>query len=150
MDVVRHDLRGPTGSPSPFRVELRVARFVVDATGPGGLLPRALELPDATHCLRTRSRTLYTHLEGVRPFEELLVAAGADVSEHPFSCDRSAQHHLLDGAPVGHVGHERARSAARGLDGRPRPVERLGRAAHHGDGAARVRQLRMPDASTVR
>jgi FADH2 O2-dependent halogenase len=74
------------------------ARFLLDATGAGSLLPRALDLPDETHRLHTRSRTLYAHFRDVRPFEEILADAGADVREYPFSCDRSAQHHLLDGA----------------------------------------------------
>jgi FADH2 O2-dependent halogenase len=74
------------------------ARFLVDATGAAGLLARALELPDETHRLHTRSRALYTHLTRVRPFETLLASTGAELGEYPFSCDRSAQHHLLDGA----------------------------------------------------
>lgn len=73
-------------------------RFLVDATGAGGLLASALDLPDATHRLHTHSRTLFTHLRNVLPFEEILGQAGDALSAYPFSCDHSAQHHLLDGA----------------------------------------------------
>ena len=74
------------------------ARFVIDATGAGGFLPRALGLTDGVSSLRTRSRALYSHFVGVEPWHDQLRALGGRVADHPFCCDDAAQHHVLDGA----------------------------------------------------
>ena len=74
------------------------ARFLIDATGAGGFLPRSLGLTDDVSSLRTRSRALYSHFIGVEPWHDRLAAIGGRVADHPFCCDDAAQHHVLDGA----------------------------------------------------
>ena len=87
-------LRGHRGA-TPVSI---TARFVIDATGAGGFLPRSLGLPNDVSSVRTRSRALYGHFVGVEPWHDQLAARGGRVADHPFCCDDAAQHHVLDGA----------------------------------------------------
>jgi FADH2 O2-dependent halogenase len=85
---------GPDGA-----VEVR-AGFVVDATGDGQLLGRALGLePVTSAALRARSRALYSHFRGVARWQDLLEETGGEAAtaEHPYPCDAAALHHILDG-----------------------------------------------------
>ena len=101
-DITRPDLsddgiwtlRGHRGT-TPVSV---TARFVIDATGDGAFLRRALGLTDGVSSVRTRSRAVYGHFLGVDPWHGTLAALGGRVSDHPFSCDDAAQHHVFDGA----------------------------------------------------
>ncbi len=72
------------------------ARFLIDASGDGCVLARHLGIATDPTPLRTRSRAIFAHFEGVRPWHELMVEGGAHVSEHPFRCDDAALHHILD------------------------------------------------------
>lgn len=85
-----------TGRQEQQRVEVRAA-FVVDGTGPGGVLPRALGIEPAPVPLTTCTRAIYGHFTGVPRWGEVISAAGAAVADHPFPCDDAALHHLLDG-----------------------------------------------------
>ena len=77
----------------PIRVS---AGFVVDASGPVGLLPRRIPGNDVTHRLQTRSQATYSHFDNVPGWQEQLKAQGGVVRDHPFGCDDAAQHHLCD------------------------------------------------------
>jgi FADH2 O2-dependent halogenase len=77
-------------------VEEMQARFVVDATGEGGAVAEVLELPLDASRLRTRSRAIFGHFEGVTPWHDVLRDLGAATADHPFRCDDAAQHHLLE------------------------------------------------------
>jgi FADH2 O2-dependent halogenase len=70
------------------------AKFVIDATGPAAVLPKALNLEKRS--LKTCSRAIYAHFEGVEPWEHILAEKQAAIGDHPFCCDRSALHHILD------------------------------------------------------
>lgn len=72
-------------------------RFVIDATGAAGVLPRALNLVDTTYSFRTHSRALFSHFADVRPWHDLMADQGGVVSDHPFPCDAAALHHVFDG-----------------------------------------------------
>ena len=72
------------------------AAFVVDATGAGGVLQRFLKIPDQTDQLQTRSSALYAHFQGTKPWRAELAKENDSVTDHPFDCDHSAQHHLLE------------------------------------------------------
>jgi len=74
------------------------AAFVVDATGAGGVLQRFLQIPDQTNRLKTNSSALYAHFHGVKPWHAELAKESDSVQDHPFHCDHSAQHHLLEDA----------------------------------------------------
>ncbi len=74
--------------------------FVIDATGDGRVLGGALGLesvPAAT--LRTRSRALFSHFEGVARWHDVLreVHGAGATAGHPFPCDAAAQHQIIDG-----------------------------------------------------
>jgi FADH2 O2-dependent halogenase len=72
------------------------ARFLIDASGDGCVLARHLDIATDPAPLRTRSRAIFAHFEGVRPWHDLLVERGARVTDHPFRCDAAALHHILD------------------------------------------------------
>ncbi len=77
-------------------VRLRT-RFVLDATGAAGVVPRALGRAASAAGFRTHSRALFTHLIGVRRWPEMLAERGGAVAEHPFEADAAALHHVFDG-----------------------------------------------------
>ena len=72
------------------------ADFVVDATGPGGLLRRALRIPSQLGRTKTRSHLLYGHFSGARLFADVAREAGADLPTGPYPEDWAAVHHVLD------------------------------------------------------
>jgi FADH2 O2-dependent halogenase len=76
-------------------VEVQAA-FLVDASGPGGVLPRALGISTTPAEVRTHSWSVYSHFVGVGLFEEVLAEAGGRVADHPYRCDNAAVHHLLE------------------------------------------------------
>ena len=72
------------------------ARFLIDATGRGGLLAQHFQLQDQTHLLQTNTQALYTHLDGLPTWHEFLRKEKQSITDHPFHCDDSAVHHLLE------------------------------------------------------
>lgn len=80
------------GSHESRRRHFRVGR-VIDASGPGGFLARHLPIasgPEPT----VETGLLYSHFEGLRPFEE--VAHHATLEPGPYPDERAAVHHLLE------------------------------------------------------
>ena len=74
------------------------AAFVVDATGPAGVLKQFLEIPDQTDQLQTRTSAIYSHFRQVNSWHDDLLLENPSIEDHPFCCDHSAQHHLLEGS----------------------------------------------------
>lgn len=74
------------------------AKFVIDGTGEGMVVPKALGIPARTDLLHTNSRALFSHFRGVGAWRDWLRDAGGAIDEHPFGCDDAAQHMILDGA----------------------------------------------------
>jgi FADH2 O2-dependent halogenase len=72
------------------------AGFVLDASGDGAFLPRALHLANRAHMLHTNSWSVFGHFTGARLWQELLNARGARLADYPFPCDWAAQHQILD------------------------------------------------------
>lgn len=95
----------PVGVGQGWRLEGRrgpeavtvTARFLVDATGEGGLLAGRLGLEAGSSPMRTRSRALFGHFTGVTPWRDRLAESGARLEDHPFPCDQAALHHVFDG-----------------------------------------------------
>ncbi|HVS64196.1 MAG TPA: FAD-dependent oxidoreductase [Thermoanaerobaculia bacterium] len=83
---------GGVGGRSTEDLRLR-CRFLVDASGAGGFLARALELPPHPAPMRFASRLVFAHFEGVPRFAEVEPEAE---SGDPYPADRAAVHHLLD------------------------------------------------------
>jgi FADH2 O2-dependent halogenase len=73
-----------------FRVR---AKFLIDATGPGGFLHRALKLAEAPLPGLPQTEGLYSHFTGVRRTEK----GGC---ETPYPVDDAAVHHIFDGGWV--------------------------------------------------
>ncbi len=71
------------------------ARFVVDAGGIRALLPQALGLRESPCPYQTRSRSIFTHMVGVTPWE----AIAADRAAHrlPSPPSQGTLHHIFDG-----------------------------------------------------
>jgi tetracycline 7-halogenase / FADH2 O2-dependent halogenase len=76
-------------------LRIRVA-FVVDATGEAGVVLRTLGIASDVHRLFTNSRAVFSHFAGMRPWHDLLAAAGGRVDDHPFHCDHAALHQVID------------------------------------------------------
>ena len=74
------------------------ASYLVDATGPAGLLARAL--PIAREPAPVSTGLLYAHFESPPPFVEIARRAGATLDAGPYPDERAAVHHLLDGGWV--------------------------------------------------
>ncbi|CAN5321961.1 hypothetical protein BH09GEM1_BH09GEM1_33250 [soil metagenome] len=68
------------------------ARFVIDATGPGGYLAWALPIPSGVESTRTRSSIIYSHFTGVRPLTDVVDCLPAG----PYPDALAAVHHLID------------------------------------------------------
>ena len=73
----------------PFELS---ARFVIDASGPGGLLARQLDLPSALDRTVTRAGIVFGHFEGVQLMHDLVPT----MPEGPYPDDWAAVHHLID------------------------------------------------------
>jgi FADH2 O2-dependent halogenase len=72
------------------------AEMIVDATGPGGLLRRALPIRSRLKRTTTRSLLLFGHFSGVRLFADVAREAGAAMPDGPYPDDWAAVHHVLD------------------------------------------------------
>jgi FADH2 O2-dependent halogenase len=71
------------------------ARLVVDASGPGGALARALGIPGARYEGFPSTRTLYSHFTGVARCDRM--PEYATEGERPYPADDAALHHVFDG-----------------------------------------------------
>jgi FADH2 O2-dependent halogenase len=71
------------------------ARYVVDASGPGSPLAAAVSPRVKRLDLACRSRTVFAHLAGVRPFADVMRPASAYKAPTPW--DGGSMHHLFDG-----------------------------------------------------
>ncbi len=71
------------------------ARFVIDASGPGGFLHRALGLGMAPFPSLPATAGLYTHFEDVRRLDGMGIFPAAD--SPPYPVDDAALHHVFDG-----------------------------------------------------
>jgi FADH2 O2-dependent halogenase len=77
--------------------ELQVAAgFLVDATGPSGLVARALGIAVDARNLRTNSWSVYSHFADVDLWQDVLLEQGGTIDEHPYHCDHAALHHVLE------------------------------------------------------
>lgn len=76
--------------------EIKVsAEFLVDATGAKGKVFDVLNVPQQQHVLKTNSSSVYGHFRGLKRVGAMLHDAGIDQSNHPYSCDDAAVHHVL-------------------------------------------------------
>ena len=91
------------GSPGGFELEgerlgKRVsleARFLADASGPGGFLHRALRLPSDRFADLPATSGLYTHFSGVRRLDDMDTFRSQ--RPPPYPVDDAAVHHVFEG-----------------------------------------------------
>ncbi len=79
--------------------ETRTARFefILDATGNGSCLARALGLENQAEQMLTNSFAIYSHFDNVHSWSELMEQWNEGATkDHPFPADAAAQHHLID------------------------------------------------------
>jgi FADH2 O2-dependent halogenase len=72
------------------------ANFLVDASGAGGALARALGIQTEPWKLATSSWAVYSHFDGMQRWEEIVAEVGGRVAEYPYHADDAALHHMLD------------------------------------------------------
>ncbi len=99
----RTELLGISGAVAGFdldaerlgrRMRLR-ARFVIDASGPGGFLHRALGLESVPFPNLPETEGLFTHFEGVHRLDDMGIFPRSDPP--PYPADDAALHHVFDG-----------------------------------------------------
>lgn len=71
------------------------AKFVVDATGPGGFLTHALGIERGAPPVDLDTGLLFAHVTMPRTFVEAAISGGARLDSGPYPDDRAAVHHLL-------------------------------------------------------
>ncbi|HEY1859259.1 MAG TPA: FAD-dependent oxidoreductase [Gemmataceae bacterium] len=77
--------------------ELHVsASFLIDATGPSGLVPRALGIDTSPAMVRTNAWSVFSHFTGVELWQNVLMDQGGRIDDHPYRCDHAALHHILE------------------------------------------------------
>jgi FADH2 O2-dependent halogenase len=74
---------------APFEID---ARFVIDASGPGGFLARQLAIPEALDRTYTRAGLVFSHFTGVPLMQEVVDG----LPEGPYPDDWAAVHHVID------------------------------------------------------
>jgi FADH2 O2-dependent halogenase len=80
-----------SGSRSGAPFELN-ARFVVDASGPGGFLARQLSIPSGLEKTETRAGIVFSHFDGVRLMDDVVPG----MAKGPYPDDWAAVHHVID------------------------------------------------------
>jgi FADH2 O2-dependent halogenase len=84
-----------TGHRGDRPVEVR-AQFVIDGTGPAGVVARHVGATCRTDGFQTRSRSVFAHVVGLRSWEGVLHELGVSTADHTFPCDKAAQHQVID------------------------------------------------------
>jgi FADH2 O2-dependent halogenase len=95
VDLTRVEMRADTvrlgGTRDGVALEID-ARFVIDASGPGGFLARHLRIPSALEITKTRSALVYSHFDGMRLMGDVVQGLPAG----PYPDDWAAVHHVID------------------------------------------------------
>lgn len=71
------------------------ARFIIDSTGPRSILANRLQLRDNPTRCKAHSRSLFTHMVGVRPYEDCVTPLGGHGM--PSKWSQGTLHHMFDG-----------------------------------------------------
>ena len=103
---------------SSFELE---AKFIIDATGPGGYLARALSIPSGLEQTRTRTSIVFSHFTGVRSTTDVV----AGLPEGPYADELAAVHHLIDEGWMYSLGFDHGVTSA-GFLLTPRGMQSLG------------------------
>lgn len=71
------------------------ARWLIDATGAGGAIAKAVGLHQDDDKLLTRTGALFAHFQDVESWDELQQLQGNASTIEPFNSDDAAQHHVM-------------------------------------------------------
>lgn len=71
------------------------SRWLIDATGAGGAIAKAVGLHQDDDRLLTRTGALFAHFQDVASWDELQQLQGNASTVYPFSSDDAAQHHVM-------------------------------------------------------
>ncbi|MBD3672487.1 MAG: tryptophan 7-halogenase [Planctomycetaceae bacterium] len=71
------------------------ASFLVDASGPAGVVMNHLQISDTTNTLSTTSHAVYSHWENLPPLSQWLTSQGASLEDYPYPIEDSVIHHLF-------------------------------------------------------
>ncbi|MDQ6871518.1 MAG: FAD-dependent monooxygenase, partial [Gemmatimonadota bacterium] len=74
---------------TPFEVR---AKFIIDASGPGGFLARQLSIPSGLDGMETNSAIVFSHFDGVRMMKDVVPG----MPKGPYPDDWAAVHHVID------------------------------------------------------
>ncbi len=80
-----------SGSRNGEAFELQ-ARFLVDASGPGGFLAKQLSIPSGLERTKTRAGIVFSHFDGVRLMKDVVPG----MPNGPYPDDWAAVHHIID------------------------------------------------------
>jgi len=70
--------------------------WIIDASGAGEVMCRLSNEDKASRPdLVTNTSAVYAHFRNIQCYDDLLIHAGMDISDFPFSSDASAQHHIF-------------------------------------------------------
>ena len=72
------------------------ASFLIDASGPSGMVPDALGIDTTPSSVRTNAWSVFSHFVDVDWWQDVLLERGGTVDDHPYPCDHAALHHVLD------------------------------------------------------
>jgi tetracycline 7-halogenase / FADH2 O2-dependent halogenase len=70
--------------------------FLIDASGPSGLVPRFLGIETTPATVHTNSWSVFSHFTEVALWEAVLLEQGGRIDDHPYRCDHAALHHVLE------------------------------------------------------
>lgn len=84
-------------------VQIRAA-FAIDATGEASVLLNALGIGSDLHLIETNSRTVFAHFDKLGLWHDWLESHGGSTADHPYHCDRSTMHHVIDGGWMWQIG----------------------------------------------
>ncbi|MGK7878139.1 MAG: NAD(P)/FAD-dependent oxidoreductase [Xenococcaceae cyanobacterium] len=71
------------------------ARYLVDATGMRSILARKFDLREKPSRYQTNTRTLFTHMVNVKPYDQISSAKSAHKLPYPFA--QTTLHHVFEG-----------------------------------------------------
>ncbi len=75
---------------------VRTRGWIFDATGPAAYVARTAGSRVTSHGFRTATRSVYTHVRDLPPWEHQLQEASVSTLEYPFRADDAAVHHLIE------------------------------------------------------
>lgn len=94
-DIVEIEIDGSGVRVQDSRGNVFRGRYLLDGTGHGSILARKYDLRENPSRLKTHSRSLFTHMIGVKPYDDCVEPPGAH--NMPSRWHQGTLHHIFDG-----------------------------------------------------